>query len=64
MNPGWFNTAHPFVGRLSQAPKLTGLFYRILVIDPYPVFYKVKGQTVLVHGILHGARNFLSSLFE
>jgi toxin ParE1/3/4 len=57
-------TAHPFVGRLPQAPKLTALGYRILVIDPYLVFYKVKGQTVLVHRILHGARDFLSLLSE
>jgi plasmid stabilization system protein ParE len=57
-------TSHPFVGRIPQAPNLTALGYRVLVVDNYPVFYKVKGNTVLVHRILHGARDFLRALSE
>jgi plasmid stabilization system protein ParE len=57
-------TSHPFVGRIPQAPKLTGLGYQVLVIDNYPVFYKVKGNIVLVHRILYGARDFLRVLSE
>ena len=57
-------TAHPFAGRVPHDPKLTGLGYRVLVIDNYLVFYKVKSKTVLVYRILHGARDILRLLSE
>ena len=56
--------SHPFAGRIPQDPKLAGLGYRVLVIDNYLVFYKVKQRVVLVHRILHGARDLLRVLFE
>ncbi len=56
--------SHPFAGRLPHDPQLVGLGYRLLVIDNYLVFYKIKGQVVLLHRILHGARDFLSLLSE
>ena len=57
-------TAHPFAGRVPHNPKLTALGYRVLVIDNYLVFYKVKSKTVLVYRILHGARDILHMLSE
>ena len=56
--------SHPFVGRVPHNPKLTALGYRVLVIDNYLVFYKVKGTVVLVYRILHGARDILHLLSE
>jgi toxin ParE1/3/4 len=56
--------SHPFVGRVPHNPKLTALGYQVLVIDNYLVFYKVKGKAVLVHRILHGARDLLRVLSE
>ena len=56
--------SHPFVGRVPHNPKLTALGYRVLVIDNYLVFYKVKGNAVLVHRVLHGARDLLRLLSE
>ena len=56
--------SHPFVGRVPHNAKLTALGYRVLVIDNYLVFYKVKGNAVLVHRILHGARDLLRVLSE
>ncbi|THJ25220.1 MAG: type II toxin-antitoxin system RelE/ParE family toxin [Nitrospira sp. CG24E] len=56
--------SHPFVGRVPHNAKLTALGYRVLVIDNYLVFYKVKGNVVLVHRILHGARDLLRLLSE
>lgn len=55
---------HPFAGRAPQSPKLTALGYRVLVIDTYLVFYKVKGNVVLVYCILHGTRDILHLLSE
>lgn len=55
---------YPFVGRVPHDAKLTALGYRVLVIDNYLVFYKVKGHVVLVHRILHGARDVLHLLSE
>lgn len=57
-------TSHPFAGRIPDAPELTALGYRVLIIDNYLVFYKVKDKAVLVHRILHGARDFLRLLSE
>lgn len=34
----------PFLGRVLNDPKLARLGYRMLVIDNYLVFYKVKGK--------------------
>ncbi len=56
--------SRPFVGRVPHNAKLTALGYRVLVIDNYLVFYKVKGNAVLVHRILHGARDLLRVLSE
>jgi addiction module RelE/StbE family toxin len=56
--------SHPFVGRVPHNPKLTALGYRVLVIENYLVFYKVKDNVVLVHRILHGARDLLRLLSE
>jgi len=56
--------SHPFVGRVPHNAKLTALGYRVLVIDNYLVFYKVKGNVVLVYRILHGARDLLRLLSE
>ena len=55
---------HPFAGRVPHDPKLTALGYRVLVIDNYLVFYKVKTKIVLVYRILHGVRDVLRLLSE
>ncbi|MBI4001188.1 MAG: type II toxin-antitoxin system RelE/ParE family toxin [Nitrospira defluvii] len=55
---------HPFLGRTPNDPKLARLGYRVLVIDNYLAFYKVKGKTVLIHRVLHGARDFVRLLMD
>lgn len=55
---------HPFLGRTPNDPKLARLGYRVLVIDNYLAFYKVKGKTVLIHRALHGARDFVRLLMD
>jgi toxin ParE1/3/4 len=48
---------HPYLGKMPDDVRLAGLGYRLLVIENYLVFYKVRGKTVVVHRILHGARD-------
>ncbi len=47
---------HPFLGRIPKHDKLQASGYRVLVIDAYLVFYKVRGPLVEIHRVLHGSR--------
>ena len=53
----------PFLGRVPNDERLAAMAYRVLVIENYLIFYKITGKTVLVHRILHGARD-LPNLLE
>ncbi|MEK5645874.1 addiction module toxin RelE [Paenibacillus rhizosphaerae] len=37
--------------------------YRFIVVQPYLVFYRVIEDTVIIHRILHGRRDYLRELF-
>ncbi len=37
--------------------------YRFIVVHPYLVFYKILGDTIIIHRILHGRRDYLRELF-
>jgi toxin ParE1/3/4 len=37
--------------------------YRFIVVNPYLVFYRVIQDTVIIHRILHGRRDYLRELF-
>jgi toxin ParE1/3/4 len=37
--------------------------YRFIVVNPYLVFYRVIQNTVVIHRILHGRRDYLRELF-
>ena len=50
---------HPYLGRIPREEDLASLGYRYLVVDSYLVFYTIEDTTVLVHRILHGARDYL-----
>jgi toxin ParE1/3/4 len=50
----------PHLGRVPKEPELARLGYRYLVVENYLIFYKIEAKTVLVHRILHGARDYLS----
>ena len=53
----------PFLGRVPNDERLAAMAYRVLVVENYLIFYKITGKTVLVHRILHGARD-LPNLLE
>jgi toxin ParE1/3/4 len=37
--------------------------YRFIVVNPYLVFYRIAEDTVIIHRILHGRRDYLRELF-
>jgi len=37
--------------------------YRFIVVSPYLVFYRIMNDTVIIHRILHGRRDYLRELF-
>lgn len=49
--------SHPYMGRTPNDGKLAGLGYRFLVVENYLLFYTVSEKTILVHRIIHGARD-------
>ena len=37
--------------------------YRFIVVNPYLIFYRIFDDTVVIHRILHGRRDYLRELF-
>jgi toxin ParE1/3/4 len=37
--------------------------YRFIVVPPYLIFYRLVEDTVIIHRILHGRRDYLRELF-
>ena len=50
---------NPHLGRVPKEEELARLHYRYLVVENYLIFYTIEGQTVYIHRILHGARDYL-----
>ncbi|MDE3241703.1 MAG: type II toxin-antitoxin system RelE/ParE family toxin [Nitrospirota bacterium] len=48
---------YPYLGKIPQDTHLAQLEYRVLVVGDYLLFYKIKGRTILIYRILHGARD-------
>ena len=38
--------------------------YRFIVVQPYLIFYRIIDNTIIIHRILHGRRDYLRELFE
>ena len=53
---------NPHLGRIPRDEEIRNLGYRYIIIKNYIVFYTIEGRTILVHRILHGARNYKSLL--
>ena len=52
----------PQLGRIPGDEELVRMGYRYLIVADYLVFYTFEEQTVLVHRIIHGARDYLRLL--
>ena len=48
----------PTLGQKAQDEPLAAIGYRYLVVDNYLIFYTVAKNVVLVHRIIHGARDY------
>ncbi len=55
-------SANPHLGQSPKEEELAKLGYRYLVVENYLVFYIMERQTIYIHRILHGARDYLSLL--
>ena len=53
---------HPHLGRIPGEEELSRMGYRYLVLDNYLLFYTLEEDVILVHRILHGARDYLKLL--
>lgn len=53
---------YPFSGRVPDDTELLRLGYRYLVVDNYLVFYVLKRREIIVHRIIHGARDYRGRL--
>lgn len=53
---------HPHLGRVPDDLELMQLGYRYLIIDNYLIFYVIEAKAIIVHRILHGARDYLRLL--
>jgi toxin ParE1/3/4 len=50
---------NPYLGRVPKDAALLDLGYRYLIVQNYLIFYVVEERTIVVHRIVHGARDFL-----
>lgn len=50
---------NPHSGRIPNEEELLRVGYRYIVVENYLIFYTIEGKTILVHRILHGARDYL-----
>jgi toxin ParE1/3/4 len=53
---------NPKIGRVPREEELKNPGYRYLIVQNYLIFYSIEKKTVLVHRILHGAKNYKSVL--
>ncbi len=51
-------SSFPKLGRIPRDSDLREAGYRYLIVADYLVFYTVEKRTVIVHRILHGARDY------
>jgi plasmid stabilization system protein ParE len=47
----------PYLGRIPRHPRLKEYGYRVLILDSYLVFYKIRNLTIEIHRVIHASRN-------
>jgi toxin ParE1/3/4 len=54
--------ANPKLGRMPREEEIRNLGYRYLIVQNYIIFYTIEEKSILIHRILHGARNYKTLL--
>lgn len=49
---------HPHLGRIPNEEELANAGYRYLIVENYLVFYVVEDREIVIHRIIHGARDY------
>lgn len=49
---------NPLMGRIPRDEEIRNLGYRYLIVKNYIIFYTIENKTILIHRILHGARDY------
>ena len=55
-------SSNPSLGRIPREEEIRNLGYRYLIVQNYLIFYTTEEKTILIHRILHGARNYKTLL--
>ncbi len=55
-------TIHPYLGKTPDEIGVARMGYRFLVVENYLIFYTIEENTLLIHRVLHGARDYLDLL--
>jgi len=55
-------SGNPNLGRMPRDEEIKNLGYRYIIVQNYIIFYTIEERTILIHRILHGARNYKSLL--
>ncbi|MDP2365464.1 MAG: type II toxin-antitoxin system RelE/ParE family toxin [Ignavibacteria bacterium] len=53
---------NPYLGRIPRDEEFKNLGYRYLIVQNYIIFYTIEDSSILIHRILHQARNYKSLL--
>ena len=55
-------SGNPMLGRIPRDEDIRNLGYRYIIVQSYIVFYTIEERTIIIHRILHGARNYKTLL--
>lgn len=53
---------NPYLGRVPRDEEIKSLGYRYIIVHNYIIFYTIEERTILIHRVLHGARDYKSLL--
>lgn len=53
---------NPKLGRIPRDEDIRNLGYRYLIVQNYIIFYSNEERTIIIHRILHSARNYKALL--
>ncbi len=49
---------NPMMGRIPRDEDIKAQKYRYIIVKNYLIFYTIEDKVILIHRIIHGARNY------